>query len=88
VLAVGSAGYVAGALLQSSGSVRDVSAAFAPPAFARPIEPPDFNHAARPATGIVPAAPVELGRSDHERLLEPRECDLTKGISTDCMFMD
>jgi hypothetical protein len=88
-LAAGGAGYVAGTLLQETGSLRDVATAFAPPAFARPMEPVDPNvRDPRPATGVVPAAPADLGRSDHERVLEPRECDLTKGISTDCLFMD
>ena len=83
VLAVASMGYVAGALLHGTAPVRSESAAFAPSAQA--AEPRDPLS----ASGTIPAAyGVDWGRSDRERIWEPRECDVPKGISTACLFMD
>jgi len=83
VLAVAGMGYVAGALLHGTASPRDGSAAFARSAQAS--EPRDQL----PASGAVPAAyAVDWDRSDRERISQPRECDVPKGISTACLFMD
>ena len=83
VLGVAGMGYVAGALLHGTTSPRDGSAAFARSAQA--AEPRD----PLPASGAVrPADAVDWSRSDREGFSEPRECDLAKGISTACLFMD
>ena len=82
LLAVAGAGYVAGALLHNPASPRDVSVAFATPARAAQSNFRD------PLPGTVALAAVEWGRSDVERIPEPRECDLLQGISTACLFMD
>ena len=82
-LAVAGAGYVAGALLHGTASPRDGSAAFAQSAQA--AEPRDLL----PASRTVPAVDaVDWDRSDGERISEPRECDVAKGISISCLFMD
>ena len=83
VLAVAGAGYVAGALLHGKASPHDGSTAFARSAQA--AEPRDLQ----PASGAVPAAyAVDWDRSDRERISQPRECDVPKGIATACLFMD
>jgi len=83
VLAVAGAGYVAGALVHGTSSPRDGSTAFARSAQA--AEPRDSLS----ASGIVlPANAVDWDRSYRERISEPRECDVAKGISTACLFMD
>ena len=83
VLAVAGMGYVAGALLHGTAPVRGESAAFAPSAQA--AEPRDSLS----ASGVVPPAnAVDWDRSYRERISEPRECDVAKGILTACLFMD
>jgi hypothetical protein len=83
MLAFAGAGYVAGALLHGTAPVHGESAAFAPSAQA------SERRDSLPASGTVPsAADVDWGRSDRERISEPRECDVEKGISTSCLFMD
>ena len=83
VLAVASAGYVAGALLHGTTSPRDGSAAFARSAqAAEPRDPLSTSGT------ITAAVAVDWDRSDRERISEPRECDVPKGISTACLFMD
>ena len=83
VLAVASAGYVAGALLHGTTSPRDGSAAFARSAkAAEPRDPLPASSAVRPANA------VDWSRFDREGFSEPRECDVPKGISTACLFMD
>ena len=85
IVAVAGAAFFAGALSHSPISFRDVSMAFAEPARAAQIS----LREAIPATGTVaPAGADESGRSEGERMFEPRECDLAKGISTACLFMD
>jgi hypothetical protein len=82
VLAVAGAGYVAGALFHGIAPVRGESAAFATSAQAAESRPLFEG-------GTIPAADaIDWSRSDRERILEPRECDLAKGISTACLFMD
>lgn len=83
VLAVASAGYVAGALFHGTTSPRDGSAAFARSAQA--AEPRDTLSTSGTITAAVA---VDWDRSDRERISEPRECDVPKGISTACLFMD
>jgi len=83
VLAVAGVGYVAGALLLGTTPVRGESAAFA--ASAQAAEPRDPLS----TSGTIPAVyAVDWGRSDRDRISEPRECDVPKGISTACLFMD
>jgi hypothetical protein len=89
MLAVAGTGYAAGALFQNPLSSRDVSAAFAAPAFARPAQRSQSDRDDSPAaTDAIPPTPAELGRFDAQRIFEPRECDLPRGISTACLFMD
>jgi hypothetical protein len=85
LLAVAATAFIGGALVYAPAAPSDASAGFVQPAqaAARP-----FGNAV-PAIG--PAAPtdaVESGRSDDPQIPEPRECDLSKGISTACVFMD
>jgi len=84
LLAVAGTGYVAGALLHNTVSSRDDSA------FVRPVGAAELSFGdPLAATGTVaPATAVEWGRSDSERIPEPRECDLANGVSTACLFMD
>jgi len=83
VLAFASMAYVAGALLHGTTPVRGESAAFVPSAQA--AEAPDLLSAG----GTIRAADAfSWARSDGEQFSEPRECDLAKGISTACLFMD
>jgi len=85
LLAVAGTSYFAGARFHSPISSRDVSAAFATPALAAES---NFTNPLQ-ATGIVaPARADERGRFDGERIPQPRECDLPKGISTECIFLD
>ena len=80
VLAVAGAGYVAGAILQGTTPVRGESAAFAQSAESRDL---------LSAGGIVPRTDaIDWDRADRERISQPRECDVAKGISTACLFMD
>jgi len=85
VLAIAGAAFIAGALLHGPMSSRDVSSAFAQPARAA-----QSNFRERmPVTGtIAPADVDEWARSEGERIVEPRECELARGISTACLFMD
>jgi hypothetical protein len=50
--------------------------------------PLDSSEPGPPAIGVVPVATAELGRAAGAATLQPRECDLAKGISTECLFMD
>jgi hypothetical protein len=85
LLAVAGTGYIAGAFFHNLESSRDNSAAFAHSAQAA-----EFNiRDPLPATGnVAPAYADGRDRSDGGRIAEPRECDLAKGISTACLFMD
>ena len=85
VLAVAGAGFIAGALLHGPIGSRDVSAAFAQPAEAAKS---NFLQTTPATSTIAPAGADEWGQSDGGRIFEPRECDLPKGISTACLFMD
>ena len=85
VVAVAGAGYVAGALFHDTASFRDGSAAFARPASAAESTLRDPLPATR---AVAPAGAVDWGRSDGGRIPDPRECDVAKGITTACMFMD
>lgn len=85
VLVVAGAAFIAGALSHSPIWFRDVSTAFAQQARAA-----QSNFRERmPVTGTIASADVdEWARSEGERIFEPRECELAKGISTACLFMD
>jgi hypothetical protein len=84
LLAVAGTSYVAGALFHNPISSRGVSAAFAAPApaagsnFANPLQ----------AAGSAATAGIGIGRFDLDQIPQPRECDLIKAISTECMWMD
>ena len=83
LLAVAGAGYVAGAFFHGTAPLRGGSAALVQSVQA--AEPRD----PLPASGAVrPANAVDRSRFDREGFSEPRECDLAKGISTACLFMD
>ena len=85
VPAIAGAAFIAGALLHSPIWFRDVSAAFAQPAQAAQSNFPK----ATPGTGTISTAGAdEWGQFEGERIFEPRECDLSGGISTACLFMD
>lgn len=83
VLAVASAGYVGAAFFHGTAPLRGGSAAFAQAAQA--AEPRDPLS----ASGIVPRTEaIDWDRGDPERISQPRECDVARGISTTCLFMD
>lgn len=85
VLVVAGAAFIAGALSHSPTGFRDVSTAFAQPARAAQGSLREVVSAPRT---IAPARADEWGRSDGERIYDPRECDLARGISVACLFMD
>ena len=83
LLAVASVGYVGAAFFQATAPVSGESAAFTQSAQA--AEPRDLLS----ESGIVPRTDtVDWDRADPERISQPRECDVAKGISTACLFMD
>jgi len=85
MLAVAGAGFVAEALWHNPMSSRDVTDAFASPA--RAAEP-NIQDQLR-ATAIAPPASTDgIGQFDGEQIPQPRECDLAKGISIECMWLD
>lgn len=89
LLAVSALGFTAGALFHDPVSFREISATFARAAIAPENQPAEFNVPGPPlAIGTVPPVPVDWDRSDDDRIPKPRECDLTKAISIDCVFMD
>jgi hypothetical protein len=81
-LGVAAMGYLAGAFM--TGSLPPSESA----AFARPAQAAEGD--SRPALpAITPLAPVRgADQSDAEWSETPRECDVTRGISTACVFMD
>ena len=85
LLFVAGIGYVTGALVHNS-----LPPPNDPLAFAQPVRAAEANSGAfLPAAaslGTVPGAD-KLRRSD-AGIEDPRECDLPKGISTACIFMD
>ena len=85
VVAVAGRAFIAGALSHSPISFRDVSTAFAQPARAAQGSLREVMPAPRT---IAPARADEWGRSEGEQIYDPRECDLARGISTACLFMD
>jgi hypothetical protein len=86
LLAVATTGYVAGALVHNT-----LPPPNDPVAFARPVRAAETNLGdplqAAPTLATVPAAD-ESRWSNADRTQDPRECDLGKGISTACVFMD
>ena len=85
LLAIAGAGYLAVALFHDTASFDDGSAAFAQPAQAAASSHRELLPATR---AVPPAGAVDWGRSGGELIQNPRECDLEKGISTACLFMD
>jgi hypothetical protein len=83
-LAVAGTSYVAGALVHNPASSRDISASFAPPVQAAE---PRFRAPLLEDDGFAMPSAIESGRTGDE-VTEPRECDLPKGISVACLFMD
>ena len=85
LLAVATMGYAAGALLHGSPPLTNEALALAGPTQAAEI---------RLSTALSPAVPLPAVRGAKESRLDaggiedPRECDLPKGISTACLFMD
>ena len=78
-------GYVTGALVHTS-----LPPPNDPVAFAQPVRAAEASSNANlPAAASLASVPGgdKLRRSDAE-IEEPRECDLPKGISTSCIFMD
>jgi hypothetical protein len=78
-------GYVAGAVVHNS-----LPPPNDPLAFAQPVQAAQANSdAALPLAANLFTLPSadELRRSD-AGIEDPRECDLPKGISTACLFMD
>ena len=59
-------------------------------AFARPLQVPESSPRDRlsQSSTVGPVARKEGSSSDGERISQPRECDLAKGITTECIFMD
>jgi len=86
LLAVAATGYVAGAFVQDSLQQSNNSMAFAQPVRAAETNSGDAPLAA--ATLAAFSGADESTRSHTERIADPRECDLGKGISTACMFLD
>ena len=83
LLAVAGAGYVAGAFVHGTAPLRGGSAALIQSVQAsEPRDPLSAN-------GVVaPTGAIDRVQSDGERMSQPRECDVAKGISTACVFMD
>ena len=76
--------FIAGAMFQGPRWPYDTSAAFAQPARAAQS---DLQTPA-PITELIAPVRTDWGRSGDEQIFEPRECDLPKGISIACLFMD
>jgi len=85
LLAVAGTSYVAGMLFHNPTSSRDVSAAFAAPAQAAES---NFADALQVTGTVAPAGADDWGSFDGKRIPQPRECDLEKGISAECMWLD
>ena len=78
LLAVAATGYVAAALVHDALPHSNGAAVFA-----RPVRAAETN------AGDTLRVPATLGMvPDAEWTESPRECDLGKGISTECIFMD
>ena len=84
VVAFAAIGYIAGALVHGTLPPPSDPAAFAQPVQVTTDSDDSFPFAATLAT--VPGAD-KLRRSG-AGIEDPRECDLPKGISTACIFMD
>jgi len=83
MLAVAGAGYVAGAFFHATALLRGGSAALVQSVqAAEPRDPLSANGTVQPADAI------DWVQSGRERMSQPRECDVAKGISTACVFMD
>jgi hypothetical protein len=83
LLAVAGAGYVAGAFFDGTAPLRGGSAALVQSAQAsEPRDPLSANGT------VAPTDAIDWVQSDRERILQPCECDVAKGISTACVFMD
>ena len=86
-LAIAAAGYFVGAVVQSTRAPNNEPAAFAQRAQAAGINLRDAGPAVAATFAIAPSADASR-RMDAEWLETPRECNLEKGVSTACIFMD
>jgi len=86
-LAIAAAGYVAGAVVQSTLAPSTAPSAFAQQARAAGINSRDAEPPAASTFAIAPSADASR-RLDPEWSETPRECNLQKGIATACIFMD
>ena len=78
-LFVASTGYVAGSVVHGRFAKVDASAAFAQPIQAAQPEP---------TSGGFSSPNTEWTRSMVQSVEAPRECDATRGLTTECIFMD
>ena len=78
-------GFVAGALQPSPMSPAKISAAFAPSA--RAAEP-GFPGSLRASGTVAQSSTGGSAHFDEPQVPQPRECDLAKGISTECLWLD
>ena len=78
---VAAVGYVVGAVVQNS-----LPPSSDPVAFAQPVRAAEAVENADATVTTVPSV-GKLRRSD-AGIEDPRECDLPKGITTQCVFMD
>ena len=83
VLAVAGAGYVAGAFFHGTAPLLGGSAAVVRSVQAAESRGPLVARGAAP-----PAGAIDWVQSDREGMSQPRECDMAKGISAACVFMD
>ena len=85
LLAVTAIGYVTAAVVHESLPPRNDPAAFAQPF--RAVEVSSVDALPAPATlATMPGA--DTVRGSDAQIEDPRECDLARGISAACIFMD
>jgi hypothetical protein len=84
LLAVAITAYVAVALVRNTTWSGAASAAFVAPVHAAE------SNTVNPLPGIGTARPAirDSSRSLDELISQPRECDVARGISAECIFMD
>jgi hypothetical protein len=84
VLAFAATGYVVGALVH--GALPPPSD---PAAFAQPVQAATSSGDSLPVAATLATVPgADKLRASGAGIEDPRECDLPKGISTSCIFMD
>src|SRR5262245_18141612 len=85
LLGVAGAAFLAGSPWQEPTSPRDVSAVFAPPAEAAESNSREPLPAIR---AVEPAGTDTADRSGGGFDSQPRECDRSSGLSTECVWLD